>query len=160
MGVAGTKMVIVSDWVAVVMPPVTSWSITSTVNGNEPVAAGAPEIVPPEERDRPGGRVLPSMTTQLSVPPFGPPEAESVCEYSSPIKPAGKLVVVMETGVLIRILSVCCALSGGCPAWSASTVKLYSPPVVGVPEMVPSDERSKPGGRVLPAGSDQTFGFS
>jgi len=34
-------------------------SVTFTVKANVPGPVGVPEITPPEERDRPGGRLLP-----------------------------------------------------------------------------------------------------
>lgn len=38
-------------------------SVTLTVKANVPGPVGVPEIAPPEERDRPGGRLLPPART-------------------------------------------------------------------------------------------------
>ena len=62
--------------------------------------------------------------------------------------PLPAAVVMMEVAYgRTAIDNACVADWAGLSESVASTVKEYSPPAVGVPEMVPAELRSRPGGR-------------
>jgi hypothetical protein len=119
-------------------------SSTWTEKTKLPETVGVPEITPPVEIARPGGRV-PETTDHA----YGatPPAAVNVAEYAAFAVPEGKIEgVEMETAVLPMV---------NVNDWLA-TWKLLSktsiengkvPAVEGVPEMTPVPESPRPAGK-------------
>src|SRR5437588_7558290 len=139
------------DFVAVVF----ALSLTLIWKLNVPAAVGVPLIVPVAAlRLKPGGRE-PVLRSQL----YGgfPPLANNFCEYCAPTAPFGSWVpvVMLSAGVLIvrlkDLVAVAAALS------LTFTVKLYVPPVDGVPDKLPVLESDRPVGNV-PEANDQAYG--
>jgi len=85
-----------------------------------------------------------------------PPVAASVCEYATPVTPAGRGDdVVIESCAVIVIES---ALVAVCDALSVTwTVKFAVPADVGDPLIAPPDDNPKPAGSV-PTVMDQVYG--
>ena len=109
-----------------------------TVNVDVPAVVGVPEIAPVEEvRARPSGR-LPDDTDHVAPVML----AVRFAEYGEFVMPSGRLVVVIlsvSTGELI--VSVNCFSSLAEP-YTALTVNVEVPAVVGVPEITPVEELS------------------
>jgi len=146
---AGALIFRVRDFAAVTE----ALSLTWTSKFRVPAVVGIPLIVPAAAlRVRPEGRV-PSVTVQL----YGgvPPLAANVWEYCTPVVPSGSCepVLMLSAGALIvRLKSLVVAAA----ALSLTfTVKLYVPPVAGVPVSVPVlGSSNRPAGKV-PEATDQ-----
>lgn len=118
-------------------------SVTRTVNDEVPDAAGVPEIVPLDASVRPAGNVPVAIA---HVYGGVPPVAARVAEYAAPTVPGGRVAVVTVGGPLMAIESDAVAV---CPTPSVTrAVKLDVPGAVGVPEIVPVEDRLNPGGNV------------
>lgn len=113
-----------------------------------PAFVGVPEIAPVEEvRARPSGR-LPDDTDQVAPSVL----AVRFAEYGEFILPSGRVVVVIASVVtgsgFLLIVSVNCFSSFAEP-YTALTVNVEVPAVVGVPEITPDEGlRDNPAGRV------------
>lgn len=103
------------------------------------------------ESDNPGGRLPDAMDQVYGVVP---PVAFTVCEYEVPTVTAGRPGIVtlravaptvMETGAVVDWTGLLLSM--------AFTVKLETPLPVGVPEIMPDEERDRPAGR-LPDATD------
>jgi len=65
--------------------------IALTVKTNVPAAAGVPEITPALEKVSPSGKVPPSRVQVIGIVPV----AASVCLYSIPTSPFGRVIVII-----------------------------------------------------------------
>ena len=125
--------------------------VASTVKLNVPDAEDVPDITPADERVRPPGR-LPTTTFQVAASPL----AVRAWKYTVPMVLFGNDGVTMAGGngtVLMNIESTFVSFPA---SLVALTVKVNIPSVVGVPDIVPFDERLNPPGR-LPAVMDQAI---
>jgi hypothetical protein len=149
--IAEAVMVRLKDFVAAPAP----LSLTFTVKLYVPPVPGVPVRVPVlETSDRPVGN-LPEATEHV----YGgvPPLAAKVWEYGVPTAPpgsCGSVLMLIAGAVIVRVkglVFVPAALS------LTFTVKLYVPPVEGVPVRAPVPESDRPVGNV-PEATDQVYG--
>src|SRR5215472_16778638 len=133
-------------------------SVTFTVKLKEPEAVGVPEIAPAEDSVRPAGKA-PELVLQL----YGaaPPLAANAVEYAVPTCPDGTTVVVTCTGLPAAAIVM---LSAFVTLWAVGVVesvslavKLNDPATVGVPEIVPVEDKLRPPGNA-PALMFQLYG--
>lgn len=114
-----------------------------TVNEKDPVVVGVPAIVPVGDSVSPGGRLPVEM---LNVYGPGAPDAVRVWLYGVPTLPpgseAGEMVVAGQLMTIVKLPDPTQPLAS-----VALTLNGKLPGVVGVPLIVPVDERVSPGGR-------------
>jgi hypothetical protein len=122
-------------------------SATVVVKVDVPFTAGTPEMRPVEGVSvRPVGRLPDVSDHEYGVVP---PDAFRVCEYAVPTVTDVRAGVAIVRGLLATEM-----VNGWevvCTGWLWSfrfTVKLATPLVVGVPEIVPVDESERPAGRL------------
>jgi hypothetical protein len=117
-------------------------SVTRTVKLAAPWLVGVPPIAPLDARARPAGsEPPPTVHVNGGVPPL----ACKLTEYAVPLIPAGRSVVVIETGGgAIKIDSARVALRNA--ASLTRTVKFAVPGIVGVPLIAPFAASAKPEG--------------
>jgi hypothetical protein len=80
-----------------------------------------------------------------------PPLAANIVEYTVPSVPLGTDAVVICTGVTVaatvRVKDFVAVCAVGVVASVTLAVKLKGPEAVGVPEMVPTEDRVRPAGK-------------
>ena len=118
-----------------------------------PAVVGVPVIVPVEDlRVSPAGRVPDDIDHVMCEVTKLPASASRVAVYAVPFVPFGRLSVVI-TGFFTEIVTVNC-FSAVAEPYTAFTVNVYVPVLVGVPEIVPEVLNVSPSGR-FPDDTDQ-----
>src|ERR1700730_2769522 len=148
---AGALIVRLRDFVAVAE----ALSLTVTSKLNVPDVLGIPLITPVALRVTPEGSA-PSVTAQLygGVPPW----AVNVWEYCTPVVPLGScgpVLILSAAPLIVRLKGLVAAAA---VLSLTFTVKLYVPPVAGVPVSVPVLGSSAMFVGNVPEATDQLYG--
>ena len=124
--------------------------VALTVKLEVPAVLGVPEMMPADDSVNPAGKLPLCNDHVIGVVP----EAASCALYVVPVKPPGRVVVVMNGGSSTVMLNDLVSLP---TALVAFTVKLKVPAADGVPEMTPAVDSVNPVGK-LPLLSVQVMG--
>lgn len=112
---------------------------------NVPERDGVPEITPLLDNARPADSEPGAMDQEYGA---APPLAVRVAAYAVPDMPAGRLVVVIESGGwTTRCRGLLVATTGVVSESAAEMLKLNVPLCVGVPTSVPVELKVRPTGR-------------
>jgi hypothetical protein len=129
------------------IPP--ALSATCIVKLNVPVVVDTPEMIPVEERVRPGGS-CPVVKDQEYA--GTPPDTSMATEYAAPTEPIFRPVgLTIFRGFANATANACVAVCGGAAASETRTTKLNVPEIEGAPTSNPVEVRVTPPGRLPPA---------